>query len=336
MRAKRIGLVVLVLVIALTIACVSYVVYLGRYMVYTADGAHLELPSDSSEDAAERETVSVPDTFVTGEAESRPTTSSPAASGIDQTTQLPSGYYADLTALQQVSTVQAALEDLLPANGSADEPFTVMLDLKSEFGNFYYSTGINSPSFASVDIGAVDDLIAWLDAREDVYLIARLPALRDNAYALSNTGEALALSSGALWQDSGGCYWLDPASDAVRARLISICADLAEKGFDEVVFENFSFPDSDTIVYDEDRQQAIADCAEWLVAEAVLPVSFTGDDALTCGAHVCLEMPDGSSVSDALSAVSELQADPERVLFLTTSRDTRFSSYCQLRPVLES
>ena len=90
----------------------------------------------------------------------------------------------------------------------------VMLDVKSIYGMFYYSTSTGRPVSDSADIRGVDALISKLK-NSDYYTIARVPALRDRDYGLNNTNEGLPVSGGYLWMDEDGCYWLNPARTAI-------------------------------------------------------------------------------------------------------------------------
>lgn len=347
-RLRRTALIVLLLALVLVIACVAYVIYLGRYMVYTPDGAYLALPGDETVQAAgPSEAAPVPSgDYVVGEQVERPQTESPAPAPSDEPAEtgrsFTEGFYATNAALMQADDVRSALDGILASRDETDGTIAVLLDLKSEFGNFYYSSGVSGAPIASVDTGAIDALIAMLAARDDVYLIARLPAFRDTAYALSEMSRALPLSSGALWADSDGCYWLDPGSEAVVDRLLAICYDLSALGVDEVVFRDFCFPASESIVYDGDREAAVEAAAKRLAEEAALPVSFsfTGGEpsfvSAAYGAHICLEADGGGDIAGALANVSAaLTGEDTQVIFLSPSRDTRFDAYIHLRPVTE-
>lgn len=350
-RLKRALIILAAVILILAVVCVSYVIYLGRYMVYSSDGAQLVLPGDeqaqpnspSSPDTG----IRIPDELVIGDTIERPDTFAPIVDE-SQPSELPTatfagGYYADSASLMNAAVVHEALIELL-ADRDEDAPaVAVMLDLKSEFGNFYYSSNLSEAPTASVDIDAVDELIEWLNGRDDVYMIARIPAFRDTAYALSHTDRSLALASGALWADSGGCYWLDPGNSTVLDRLCAIRDELAELGFDEVIFENFCFPNGESIVYDADWTLTISDAANTLTCNEDIPVSFsfTASDAKYAatvgGLHICMEAESGSDILDALDTVSgALTGDPQQIIFLSASRDTRFDAYQQLRPVLDN
>lgn len=347
-RLKRTLIAVLVIAVALAVSALSYMIYLGRFMVYTTDGAYLQLPGeDIVQDTTSDDTVSVavPDgsSFEIGESVERPdtlqTTTQPDDTQPDAIL-CADGYYADSAALLNASQSHIALSALLD---EAEGTVSVMLDLKSEFGNFYYSTGLTgAPIATSADIAAVDALIASVASRPDVYLIARIPAFRDFNYALEHTNQALALSSGALWADGSGCYWLDPANRAVLTRLVDICEELYMLGFEEVIFENFCFPNGESIVYEADRAETIREAAETVVNDSPIPVSFcfTETDAqyaaVTSGLHLCLEAKTGSDIARALALVADaLTGESEQVIFLSNSHDTRFDEYIQLRQIIE-
>ncbi len=347
-RLKRAVLIAAFAVLALAVVCVAYVAYLSRYMVYTSDGAYLALPGeeDAQGDSLPDAVPAVSGEYVVGDRIERPQTEPAAPTQADEpaetTALFTDGYYATNAALLQASDVRSALDAILAARDETDGTIAVLLDLKSEFGNFYYSTGVSGAPIASVDVGTIDALIAMLAARSDVYLIARLPAFRDTAYALSEMDQALALSSGALWADSDGCYWLDPGNEAVIDRLLAICSDLAARGVDEVTFQDFCFPSSENIVYEDDRSAAVEAAAKRLANEAALPVSFSfsGDEpsfeSASYGRHICLEAGDGAAIASALANVSDaLTGDGAQIIFLSASRDTRFDEYIHLRPAVE-
>lgn len=241
------------------------------------------------------------------------------------------GVYVDTDLLQ-------AGPDTLAGQLSALEPGTaVLLDVKSKFGNFYYTTSLSGATQSdTVDCAAMDRLIQTLQER-GCYLIARLPAFRDSAFAQANPTAGLALSSGALWTDDEQCYWLDPASQAVTANLMQICRELQDTGFDEVVFTDFRIPDSGSIVYtaaaskDEILRQAAQQLAS--CAGQGFTVSFTGspDFPLPAGqTRLYLEnvAPEQAAATAEKTSVSDART---QVVFLTTSRDTRFDEYGVLR-----
>lgn len=241
------------------------------------------------------------------------------------------GVYVDTDLLQ-------AGPDTLAGQLSALEPGTaVLLDVKSKFGNFYYTTSLSGATQSdTVDCAAMDCLIQTLQER-GCYLIARLPAFRDSAFAQANPTAGLALSSGALWTDDEQCYWLDPASQAVTANLMQICRELQDTGFDEVVFTDFRIPDSGSIVYtaaaskDEILRQAAQQLAS--CAGQGFTVSFTGSPDFPLPAGQTRLYLENVAPEQAAATAEKTSASDARtqVVFLTTSRDTRFDEYGVLR-----
>ena len=214
----------------------------------------------------------------------------------------------------------------------------VMLDMKNIFGAFYYSTATGRPTHSASDIGGVDALVRTLKDSE-YYLIARVPALRDREYGLQYTNEGLPVSGGYLWMDPEGCYWLNPARDKVVNYLADIATELKMLGFDEVVFDEYYFPETDQIIFSGDKKATLESTAQTLVtacATESFAVSFVSDGTW--------EAPTGRSrvyredISDAIKLMelnnSLDMEDPEsRLVLITNNLDTRFEEYGVLRPI---
>lgn len=237
--------------------------------------------------------------------------------------------------LRDPEAVRAALEQ----QGAC----AVLLQLKSTFGNFYYSSSIDGAELADVDTAAVDSLIDWL-SQHGYYLIAEVPAFCDTAFALANPAAALPLSSGALWMDSNGCYWLDPASETVMIYLKQIARELSSRGFREVVFSEFRFPASNSISYHSEKSGAelTQDAAQELTtffSGSNLMISFETDDtafpADVCTGRLYIRDVDGSKIEKFAQAYGGAENLTELV-FLVNSKDTRFDERAVLRPLLNS
>jgi len=214
----------------------------------------------------------------------------------------------------------------------------VMLDLKSVYGMFYYSTATGRPTSGDADVRGVDNLIRNLK-NSNYYTIARIPALRDRDYGLNNTNEGLPVAAGYLWMDEDGCYWLNPAREAIINYLIDIATELRMLGFNEVVFEDFYFPKTQNIVFSGDKTATLESTAQTVVdscATDTFAVSFVSDGSW--------KDPEGRSrvyredISDAIKLMefnSSLAVEnPEaRVVLITNNMDTRFEEYGVLRPI---
>lgn len=216
----------------------------------------------------------------------------------------------------------------------------VMIDVKSIYGNFFYSSTVSENRNSDLDIEAMDALIEEL-CDGNYYAIARLPALCDRLYGLDHVSDGLPVAAGYLWMDSNGCYWLNPASDGTVGYLAQIANELKSLGFDEVMFYDYYFPETDKIVFKGDKAETLAKTAQTLV-NACASDNFTLSFAVT--SH--FEQPTGRSrvyLTDTAAAGAAAAAaafgfeDPAaRVVFLTDVHDTRFDDYSVLRPIADA
>lgn len=331
-RAKQFLIIAAIVFGIYLMFCVCRFIYLQRYLVYSNGMLKLDYSQSLSKEPAgvtpnwDGESIEI-------------ITEDPAVQSVNAATepmkQL-NGIYITTDMLLDMDSVMAALAE-------QDDVKTVMLDLKSRFGNFYYSSGTPGAVTSSADIPAVDALIEQFRDMDGVYLIARIASLSDTNFALANQSCGLPLRSGALWMGDG-CYWLDPMATAVQEYLVSIAQELAIMGFDEVVFDDFRIPDSTSIVYNSEltREEAAAEAAKTirsLLASDPIRVSFNSSNPLVAETsdRVYLVTDDGSAVSGLVDSVSEPLEDPAaQIVFLTPSRDTRFEGYGLLRPLIEA
>lgn len=329
MRLRKVLTVLGILALAALLLWICWLVWLQRFIVYTRDGVVIHF-GRSTTALADKE-PGQPQTEQTLALDiSLADSQEPAATGLQPLT----GFYADGDLLSQdLDALQAELEALEP--GTA-----VLLDVKSKFGNFYYSTRLAGASLSTaVDTDAMDRLIRAI-RQKDLYLIARVPAFRDSAFAESNPACGLALSSGVLWTDEDQCYWLDPANAQVTANLVQICRELRDLGFDEVVFTDFRFPDSGSIAYaaSTSKEQILRDAAQQLVTTCAtdqFTVSFSATPSFTLPEGPCrLYLEDISPEQAAATAESVTLSNADsRLVFLTDTRDTRFDPYSVLRRI---
>lgn len=243
------ALVLLVVAVAVT----ALTLWLQRFLVYEEDGVRLDMQYSPNLSQSR-----LPQPNVPGGSVEIVYDDTPYHPGLGQL----SGYYIDPLHLQEdPQAVQARLEQLEP--GTA-----VLLDLKGYRGYFYYPTALaNATTSKSYDMDGMRQLLSWL-SQSELYVIARLSAFRDFDYASKHNNCGLPMASGALYSDSdayGLGYWLDPANNQVQTYLIDIIIELQKLGVDEVVLENFCFPNTDKIVYEQDKIQALTAAAANLV-----------------------------------------------------------------------
>lgn len=325
---RRTGKFLLWFCLIAAVAWFFWILWLGRFVVYTADGAKFDFSHASNQVIGQ---VAVPP-------EENATVSiyynDGGAATVDLELTEIHGYYVECDDLKgDLSTLRnqiMALADNIP----------IMVEVKDIFGNFYYSTNISgAPKAGEADISAVSKLISDLAASRR-YLIASVPAFRDRQFGLENTNYGVASSEGAwLYMDNEGCYWLNPESSGTRSYLTQIVNELKGMGFDEVVFTDFSYPDSYDINIDVDREESISDAAAYAMrsyATESFAVSFSTTD-------VDFPMPEGRgriylsniSPNQVKKVVDAINVPDKQVnlVLLTTLPDTRFDDYSVLRSI---
>lgn len=326
-RLKKLLRALLILAGCLLVVSIVMTIYLEPYILYDRDGAHLSLSQETVEPTAP--SVSQP----------RPVVENPQivysqGAPVEKSIQEMGGYYITTAMLQKPEAVFEEIKAI-------QEPCAVMIQLKSIFGNFYYSSSIAGAPKADVAVSVIDEMISYL-SDNGFYLIAEIPAFSDPVFALDHQSCGLPLSSGALWMDENGCYWLDPANEDVQSFLMQIARELANRGFHEIAFSHFRFPDTTNISYssEKSKEDIIADAASQLTsffANSSTVLSFVTDaedfPVSSCTGRIYIYDVAGSRVEHYVQLYSEPQTLRE-IVFITNSRDTRFEEQGVLRPLI--
>lgn len=324
---KRVSVILLILLLVLALVWLCWFVWLKRYVVYTRRGARLDfsLSPQLAEGQPAKPAEPLPEITIHY-------TDGQEDDAAKQELQQLVGYYADRAALiegiEQVSQQVKALERGTP----------VMLDVKSATGNFFYSTGVSEHLDSKVDITAMDALIQELDD-SGVYLIAKLPSLRDRMYGLNNVNDGVFDTRGAyLYRDEGGCYWLNPSRQNVLTYLVQTILELKSLGFDEVVLDYFDFPDTQYMRFNGEKEQALI-----AAAQTILTSCSTDNFTVSFVQKPGFQVPEGRTrlyVKDASAAdvqgialESGFEDPVARLVFLTEIHDTRFDAFSVLRPL---
>ena len=325
---KRLAGTLLILLVVALIFGALWFVWLQRYVVYTReDGAVLNF--DVPEKLAQGVTAIEPEAeeqieIYYNEGEDKLEMSA-------DLTKLKGYYVTGSTLAKNPDAVWEQIQTL-------PEGTPVMLELKNIYGMFYYTTATGRPTSDEADVRGVDNLLRKLKD-SNYYTIARIPALRDRAYGLEDPNEGLPVAAGYLWMDGDGCYWLDPTRDKIQSYLMDICTELRILGFDEVVFDEFRFPNTDGIVFSGDRTATLESVAQTLVdtcSTEVFAVSFISDGSW--------KEPEGRSrvyrqdISDAIKLMEfnnsvSVEEPQTRVVLLTNNMDESFEEYSVLRPI---
>lgn len=322
---QRIGMGMIPVLILALVAGTCWYVWAQRYVTYTADGQailNFDLPP-----LAEGQTAvepSEPDVSIRYDS---------AASELEATelAQM-TGYYVEASEMSNLDVVKAQIQAL--PSGTP-----VMIDVKNIQGAFYYSSTVSDTRSAQVDIQKMDELIAWMK-KQNIYAIAKFPALRDYTYGLNHVPDGVPHSSGAyLYQDDDGCYWLNPASQGTLSFLTQVIVELRNLGFDEVVLEDFCFPqNTDKIKVDGNRKELLTTAANELMkvcATNRFALSFVKTEEFTPPTGRSRLYITGKDAAQAASvAESSGVADPAiNLVFLTELHDTRFDVYSVMRPL---
>ncbi len=323
---KQVAIAVLIFMLVLAVAAACWFIWLGRFVVYSRDGGAV-LDFSLSVNFAPGLLATPPDDndrvsiyYNQGE-----------ISTSTELTQI-AGYYVDAAALEKdIEQVRRQIR-ALPAGTP------VMVDVKSIYGNFFYSSTVSNRRNAALDTAAMDELIKMI-RDNGLYAIARMPALRDYYYGLENVPDGLPLPGGYLWMDEDYCYWLNPASEGTMMYLVQIITELRGLGFNEVVLYDFCYPDEKEILFPENKEQVLKNAAETLVTACAterFAVSFVGQETLfplpSGRTRLYLQNVAASNV-DLVAQQTGLQNPTVNLVFLTEVHDTRFDAYSVLRPL---
>ena len=221
--------VALAVIVAVVLAGV---LYLQRYVVYTDDGAKLELPPFLQmfrrEEKEPAGSTSLPDPGSVG------VVVQPDASQAEPAPEQGPGYAVQLTVDEVMNGTAAAK---LEAEGAE----AWILEMKAPSGKLAWYSEDDTAQWAEVSAPQTnnDALKQW--NQEGVYTIARVCCFRDDSAPYSRN--KLALRRGQYnWRDELGLRWLSPAHEESQAYIANLCGELGALGFDEIVLEHFYFP----------------------------------------------------------------------------------------------
>lgn len=286
--------------------------YLGRYVVYTEDGAYFSFNSQPPVVSEGGTVAELPSNIelVTGEPISTNETIGDSETALADTDV--HGYLVDYATLADGTTLNEI--DL-----TAEVCNTLVLEMRSA----------DQPLLTTQ---AVTELIDRAKI-QDTWLVAMVSCLSDSEYALENMDQAIRISGGALWMSSSGSYWLDPGQEPVIQYVADLIQQLADMGFDEVILNDFSLPTGDSVDYDygDSTSTDIMLAAYNNLLDATMdscklslyiedPAS--GHQAFDAADRIYVYMDDGGSVKD----YAENHPD-QYLVFITDSHDTRFDDY---------
>ncbi len=315
LRLKRALIVLGVLIVMIILALIIGFSYLSRYVVYTQDGAYFSFNKD---DAAEtpltaEAPLSQPENpvLVTGDSILEDFTLSGEKSLILEDNEV-NGLFVDYETLEDGSTLNTI-------EFSESGYNTLILEMRSEGSEI-----LNTEAVQTLMNRAIS---------QEVHLIAMISCLDDREYALDNISQALPIEGGALWVSSEGSYWLDPTNEAVQDYITYMILTLGEMGFEEVILNNFYFPESTYIDFSSDEGtraelmiQAYQHVADAVGSRCTLGLFISdpeeGHQAFDYAEHLYVYFQSGSAV-----AQYEESHPDNYVVYITGSHDTRFDKY---------
>lgn len=330
---RRLGKFLLVLALLAAVGILVWFLWLNRFVVYTNNGVEFIFdfsgefqPGQVAGNETEENTIYI-------EYEQTVPTEPPST----EMKQM-SGYYISPEQLKGDLTQLKEQISKLPKGTP------ILLDVKNIRGEFFYSSYVGNHA-TSVSQTAMDDLIAFL-RDGDYYIIGRLPAFRDYEFGRKNVACGLMdidkVHLVALWMDvSDGVatYWLNPDKEDTVRYLVRIVTELRTWGFDEVLFYDFRFPDTERIYYTGDKTAALETCAQTLVtacSSETFTVSFVSKDpTFPLPEGRCrLYMENVAAENVLLMAEQAAITDPQiRMVFFADTNDTRYDEYGVLRPL---
>lgn len=318
----------------ISIASVGFIVlfylsFMDRYVVYNRQGAYVDTVWEKSiVHADDKQLLSV----VPKVTELAPT------SATSSSVRKLSGCYVNIDMLTDLNSVK----QMVDSAGYS----TVLIEVKGVDGTFYYNTSVAEAVKSSVvDYSAVS---AWIRELKNkgVYLIASIPAFADRNYCLNHIQVGLPLAGGALWMDSNGAYWMDPGNNSTVLYLESICTELANMGFQEVLLRDYYIPTNSSIVYNESshtRSEALASCAQIVQADMGtmdLKVSFglelsSGFPISISEGRLYFKSNDPNMAATYINNYRQNVISTEvQIVFLSASDDAAFGDTGKLVPVI--
>ncbi len=243
-RRSIIGVVVAVVLLLILAAVVMFYSF-QKYLVYGQDGVTLELPILATPTPVDENGES------TGFAE------------IDVELVVDAADYSAVEAtagegLGDLAALFVPAEDIVA--GRLDQYVALLddygasalvLEVKPDSGQLVWpSSTAMAASFALS--GSFDLPTALASLKEQgIYTVAQLSCCLDSLLATRNSPVALRNGFGTVYTDGVGC-WLDPYNANVRQYISDLGAELADMGFDELLFKYIEQPVTDeTLAYSE-------------------------------------------------------------------------------------
>ena len=236
------GKIILIVLLCLILLAAVGFLFLQRYAVYGSDGSvRFDLPW-KQQTGEPVEQPSIPDRVE----EQTPDEPDSAPELVVDEPEEP--VKPELTELHGVELSESVLRGSADAVLAAipESANAVALRVKNARGELLYASALQD----AIDVNAVkggSGANAVIEALtgSGVYTIARINATHDSLYAFAHMADAGVLQlnyPGYIWYDPDSTFYLAPEKSAARAYIVSVARECAELGFDELLFDEFSYP----------------------------------------------------------------------------------------------
>ena len=306
------------LIAAVLVAAIVLFYALQRYIVYDADGLHLEVPWLTGDTA--RADAAAPD----APAEETPPVSAPPEVTAEVVVDAADWSDYSSTAGQDLApmraqrvpagSISAAGLDEYAQRAQANGCEALVLEMKSAGGQLSWASGI--PLAASYGANGSFDIGSILPELHEagLYLAAEVSCCTDELMATRNPFLALRFITGLPYQDGDG-QWLDLYNPSVREYLTDLVRELYEQGFDEVILRGLSLPDTaDDLLYTTDMTVAADHTGRVLKYSEALRAL-----ADEYGARLSIVYPPDTTDENTGLDVTRLTLFYDRIYYVTTT-----------------
>ncbi|HBK35103.1 MAG: hypothetical protein UU08_C0001G0023 [Candidatus Uhrbacteria bacterium GW2011_GWE2_40_58] len=125
----------------------------------------------------------------------------------------------------------------------------VVIDVKMDDGEIAFTPHNEALSAYAMTRPAIENVDTLLEQlfEAGIYRIARIPVMRDRAFAFVHPEVVLRTGDGGLWYDNIGSVWVDPSASEVADYAIALAREAYARGFDEVQFDYVRFASDGSI-----------------------------------------------------------------------------------------
>ena len=238
---------IIALLAVLLIAGVVFMIVMGDYISYTRDGMEIRWPWLSHEPSdppvfSDPVVIETDDIVVT----------------VEPSSTLPQEFLYKPLAVVTVTADQlrggTAAQAVADAGGSA-----LMVEMKASTGMLAWQSRaeLAVSLYVNANDDGVADAIRELAQDGDLYLIARVHCFRD-PFLTNAWISPLMSQQGRIWYDPDGIGWSSPASKETADYLSTLCQELADMGFDEILLDDAGYPclgEVDELATDDNRPE---------------------------------------------------------------------------------